>query len=127
MNTIPSSDLTVSGLMLVPVAKTASSICLSVRKCGMIQREVGWLDVHHPCDGHIKTQTHGVLPDSLLAYKELRFLVEELLRWLEIPANETWELRVSAPHNQIGMSNPVNAEGMTDRIETSRRYTLPKT
>jgi hypothetical protein len=126
MKSQPTIALETLGVSLVLVAKTSGSVCLDIRKGNTIQRGLGWLDIHYPCDGHTRAEIRGMVPEELLKPEALRSLVTETFRWLEISANEAWELRLCSPQKQVGMSNPANAEGRADRIDTTRRFRLPK-
>jgi len=106
------------------VTETPGSVCLDIRKGKKMQLVLGWIDIHYPCSGHIHVQIRGMLPERLMSPQNLQVLVSEIFRWLEIPINETWELSVCSALKQVGMSQRVNAEGKTDRIETTKQFLL---
>jgi hypothetical protein len=125
MEPLSTIELDTLGVSIILIAKTSGSVCLEIRRGEKIQRALGWFDIHYPCPGHIRVQIRGMLPDSLLTPKNLLVLVSESFRWLHIPDGETWELSVCSAAKQVGMSNPVNAEGKTDRLDTMRKFALP--
>ena len=122
----PSIDIEDLDVSLVLIAKTSGSVVLDIRKGNKVQFGLGWLNVHHPCDGHICCQIRGMLPDRLLNQDDIRALVTQTLRWLDISTHETWEISVCSPSERLGMAQSINAEGESDRIESTRRYRLPK-
>ncbi len=58
---------------------------------------LGWVDVHHPCYHHIKTQLICSLPAAYHASDKRKAIVDTVLAALGIPADETYEARVFFP------------------------------
>src|SRR5262249_1737678 len=58
---------------------------------GLVFTVVGWADVHHSCDGHIKTQIRVCLPEEYHRWERMKELVDQLFAVLEIPGDETFE------------------------------------
>ena len=86
----------------------------------------GWIDLHFPCQGHIKVRILAALPDELLETAKIRELVPELFRQLKIQQDETYEATFFKPAKIVEFGKSVNREGMTDRIETTRKFRPPK-
>src|SRR5262245_52991506 len=53
---------------------------------------LGWLDVHHPCDGIHRLQLRVGLPDRYVSEESMRDLVPQVLTALGLPAEETFYL-----------------------------------
>lgn len=87
----------------------------------------GWIDVHFPCNDHIKVQIRGALAEKFLEPSCVHKLVPALLEKLGIPHDETYEALFFKPTKGISMGQPVDREGMTDRIQTTRKYKTPGT
>jgi hypothetical protein len=85
----------------------------------------GWVDVHFPCEGHIKVRIRGALPDDYLDASGVQQFVSELLRQLKIQKDETYEATFFKPTKVIEMGKSVNRDGMTDRIEIGRKFVPP--
>jgi hypothetical protein len=85
----------------------------------------GWVDVHFPCEGHIKVRIRGALPNDYLEASKLRQFVSDLLRQLQIQKNETCEATFFKPTKIIEIGKSVNRQGMADRIETERKFIPP--
>ena len=89
--------------------------CISVGPRGVFN-VIGWLDVHHPCHGHIKTNVRVVLPNEYLEWESMRDIVHQVFSALSIPADETYEASFVSPDQQTGIEQATDREGMTDRI-----------
>ncbi len=50
---------------------------------------IGWLDVHHPCEGHHRLQLRVGLPDRYVCWETMRDLVPQILAALGLPADES--------------------------------------
>ena len=93
---------------------TQTSISFVV-KVGLFR---GWVDVHSPCEGHIKTRINGALPDEYLEVPKLRQFLSDFLRQIHFQQGEIYEATFFKASRIVSMGN---AE---DRIETERRFTL---
>ncbi len=76
----------------------------------------GRVDVHHPCEGHIKAQLHVVLPAEYHAFEPMRELVMMVFEALGIPSDETFEAHFVSPEEQTVYENPIDREGLSDRM-----------
>src|SRR5580765_3676013 len=66
---------------------------------GGVFNVVGWVDVHHPCEGHIKARFRVLLPARYHAWAQMRDFVQQMFTALGIPTDETYEAEfVSADH-----------------------------
>ena len=82
----------------------------------------GWVDVHYPCEGHIKAQIRGALPDGFLEGSKVRQFVTDLLRHLRIKEDETYEATFFKPTRVVELGKSKNREVTTDRIEIERKF-----
>lgn len=51
----------------------------------------GWIDVHHPCDGHYKAQLRVSLPVEYHQLETMTEIVRTVFEALDIPADETFQ------------------------------------
>jgi hypothetical protein len=99
--------------------KTASSISFSLERYSKSlcpTRKIGWMDVHYPCQGHIKVQLRISLPNEYHTPKKLGKIVADVLAATGIPADETYEAVLFAGEEPISIVQSMNREGITDRI-----------
>src|SRR5262249_19543274 len=99
--------------------KTASSLSFSLErhsKSLLPVRQIGWIDLHHPCGGHIKLQIRIALPAEYHDPMKLRAMVSAVLAAAEIPPDETYEARLFATSGFMEIQQPVDREGMADRL-----------
>lgn len=99
--------------------KTASSLSLSLERHSQSlcpTRQIGWIDLHHPCVGHIKTQIRISLPTEYHTPEKFEAIVAAIFAAAEIPTDETYEALVFAESSPMLMAQTVNREGITDRI-----------
>jgi hypothetical protein len=92
--------------------KTASSVSFSLERHSKSlcpTRQVGWIDVHYPCQNHIKLQIRISLPAEYHAADKLKTIVAEVFAATQIPADETYEALLFAE------SGPM-LTGVTDGI-----------
>jgi hypothetical protein len=75
----------------------------------------GRMQVHYPCDGHVKAVISVDLPKEHCgdAAKCAR-AVAEILRCLRIPKDETYAISLREPAPSVGVENHVNRQGWTD-------------
>ena len=76
----------------------------------------GRVDVHHPCEGHIKTQLHIVLPPEYNSSERMKEFIAIVFEALDIPSDETYEVLFVSPEQQTGYENATDREGMSDRM-----------
>jgi hypothetical protein len=99
--------------------KSASSVSFSLErhsKSLLPARQIGWIDVHYHCQGHIKLQMRISLPSEYHAPEKLRAIVAAVVAATEVPADETYEALLFAASESMVMEQPLNREGITDRI-----------
>jgi hypothetical protein len=99
--------------------KSASSVSFSLErhsKSLLPTRQIGWIDVHYPCQGHIKLQIRISLPTEYHTAEKLRMIVAAIVTATEVPVDEPYEVLLFAAKEPMGMAQPVNREGITDRI-----------
>jgi hypothetical protein len=118
---VPNLRFSVMGAELVCAYCTQTSASFRL-KAGL---RYGWIDVHFPCEGHIKARILAALPDEFLEVSKIREIVPEILNRLKIQPNETYEATFFKPTHVIELAQPVNREGVTDRIETERKFIPP--
>ena len=120
-------DPTIQGLRF-PIIDTELSYAFSTQASVSFSVKIGgyrgWVDVHFPCDGHIKARVRGFLPDEYLESAKLRVFVSGLLKQLKI-REETYEATFFKATNVIEFGKSVNREAVTDRIETERKFIPP--
>ncbi|WP_164921363.1 hypothetical protein [Rhodopirellula baltica] len=76
----------------------------------------GWIDVHHPCQGHIKARIRALLSDDLMAFESQRETIHAVFDALSIPRDETYEADFLTSDNQQAIHQDVDRDGMSDRI-----------
>jgi hypothetical protein len=76
----------------------------------------GRIDLHHPCEGHIRTQLLVVLPAEYHPFERMREFVGAVFEALGIPPDETFEALVVSPGQQTAYENATDREGMSDRM-----------
>jgi hypothetical protein len=77
---------------------------------------VGWIDAHHPCDGHIKTQLRIRIPAKYHVCDQMKSIIHLLFEALAIPSDETYETAFFYSDLVHGVENATNREGVTDRL-----------
>ena len=83
---------------------------------GGVFNVVGRVDIHHPCEGHIKTQLQVVLPAEYHPFERMQEFVATVFEALGIPSDETFEALFVSPEQQTGYENATDREGMSDRM-----------
>jgi hypothetical protein len=83
---------------------------------GIVFTVIGWLDVHYPCEGHIKAQLRVCLPDRYHQWERMRDLVRQVFDRLGIPADETYEAHFVVASKQTEIEQATDRHGMTDRL-----------
>jgi hypothetical protein len=77
---------------------------------------IGAVQVHHPCDGHIKARIYVQLPKEYRDHHTLDRLRSQAFRALNIPLDETYELEFDSAEDGLKIAQPVNRDGITDRV-----------
>jgi hypothetical protein len=77
----------------------------------------GRVDVHHPCEGHIKAQLLVVLPAEYHGFERMREFVGAIFEALGIPSDETFEALFVGSEQQTAFENATDREGRSDRID----------
>jgi hypothetical protein len=67
----------------------------------------------------------GALPEDYLEPVKIRQIISELLDKLHIEKNETYQGTFFKATNIVEIVRPVSHEGVTDRIEISRKFMPP--
>ena len=100
--------------------KTRGSISFSIGRFSLgncVAGGCGWLDVHCPCDGHIKVQIRLMLPDEYYEQDKFKAIIDSVFEALEIPRDETYEVRGHKyALGGIYDVQPCDREGYSDRM-----------
>lgn len=115
-------SLTIATLIFTYSFSTETSTSFNVAS-GLFR---GWVDVHYPCQSHIKLQIRGALPEEYLTASKIKEVVSTIQKFLEIPTDETFEAVFFKPAKIVQMSKSTDRQGQSDRIDTSRSFNLPK-
>jgi hypothetical protein len=83
---------------------------------GGVFTAVGTLDVHHPCEGHMKAHVRVVLPEKYHTWEQMREAVQQVFAALSIPSDETYEADFVSPSRQTGIEQATNRDGVSDRL-----------
>src|SRR3989339_810027 len=104
MNT---TEATILDIKASPSFRTATSISFSLSRRSKSlcpERQVGWIDVHFPCVGHIKTQVRVLIPEEYLEPAKMATVIKSILAIAGIPEDETYEATFVTPAAVTGMS-----------------------
>jgi hypothetical protein len=77
---------------------------------------IGGIDVHHPCDGHIKTQIRMRIPAEYHYVDRMKALLKSVFELLAIPPDETYEAVFFSTDKIISIEQATDRHGMTDRV-----------
>src|SRR4029079_11451438 len=89
---------TVLDLLASFAFKSSGSVSFDLgTDCGVFKL-VGWVDVHHPCEGHIKARFRVLLPARYHGPEQMRDFVQQMFSALGIPADETYEVEFVSAH-----------------------------
>jgi hypothetical protein len=78
---------------------------------------IGFVDLHYPCEGHIKVHLRvGVPPQHYREASDRLAFVRQLFGALAIPADETYEATFVDATESNAVVQPVDRAGMTDRF-----------
>ena len=83
--------------------------------------QVGWIDVHHPCDHHIKVQIKGSLSQEYIEEDKLETIITSLFDALEIPQDETYEASFACSSGGMSLSRYIDRNGQSDRMVSKKR------
>jgi hypothetical protein len=103
--------------------KSETSISFSVGKPIIIRDKcagslaVGWIDVHHPCDGHVKTQLRIRIPVEYHDFHQEKIIIRTVFEILGIPLDETYEATFFSGDTVRCISQRTNRDGIWDVIE----------
>ena len=103
--------------------KTESSISFSLERHskGLLPtRQIGWIDLHYPCDGHIKVQVRISLPSEYHADDKFRAIVTAIFAAVSVPVDETWDAVLFETRGVMETGQPVNRDGLTDRLSAQQ-------
>lgn len=67
---------------------------------------IGWLDVHHPCDGFHRLQLRVGLPDRYVCWESMRDLVPQVIAALGLSADESYHVHLAGLSQQTSMEWP---------------------
>ena len=77
---------------------------------------IGHVDVHYPCEGHIKAQVRFLLPLEYQDDDRMVRLVEQLFADLEIPGDETFEACFLPYGQTASLVQDTDRDGVSDSI-----------
>ena len=117
----PNPPISILDLLAIPDFQTESSASFklerhsnSLNPC----RQIGWIDVHHPCEGHIKAHIKVFLPEEYQQPDTLENIQQAVFKELAIPDDVTWEVEMvgGASGTCMLISQRVDRTGMTDAL-----------
>jgi hypothetical protein len=76
----------------------------------------GFLDVFHPCEGHIKARLRAKVTADLLIHEKQLAIITSAFSALHIPRDETYEADFLVTSDHASIHQTVDRNGMTDRI-----------
>jgi hypothetical protein len=82
---------------------------------GRVFTVIGWLDVHHPCEGCHRLQLRVGLPDQYACWQSMRDLVPQVKAALGLPADESYEIHIGGLSKQTSTKEP-----QTEFVSTTR-------
>lgn len=82
---------------------------------GPVRMVIGWLDAHHPCDGHHRLQLRVGLPDRYVCWVSMRDLVPQVKAALGLPADEPYHLLMAGLSQQMSTEEPQSGFVSTTR------------
>jgi hypothetical protein len=86
---------------------------------GPIRVMIGWLDVHHPCEGNHRLQLRVGLPDRYVCWESMRELVPQVKAALGLPADEPYHVLL------VGLSQQISTEEPQSGFVSSTRWDPP--
>ncbi|MBM80359.1 MAG: hypothetical protein CMJ78_07170 [Planctomycetaceae bacterium] len=85
-------------------------------RCRSVFTVFVWADVHHPCHGHIKTGIRARLSDDLMVFESQHDFIHAIFDALLIPRDETYDASFICADKTEGIQQPVDRDGMPDRL-----------
>lgn len=73
---------------------------------GPVRVVLGWLDIHHPCEGFHRLQLRVGLPDRYVSWESMRGVVLDVLAALHLPADEPYHISLTGLSQQTSMEEP---------------------
>jgi hypothetical protein len=67
---------------------------------------IGWLDVHHPCDGFHPLRLRVGLPDRYVSWESMRDLVPQVVAALRLPADVPYRAHLTGQSEQLLTEEP---------------------
>ena len=104
--------------------KSPSSIGFRLSTKQAAYTVIGEMQVHHPCEGHIKARVYIQLPNEYNDYKKLVPILEATFRELEIPLDETYELFFGNSEDGLIVGQTRNRKGIDNGIGSEIRKKL---
>ena len=83
---------------------------------GTVFNVIGWVEVHYPCEGHIKARFRVLLPSRDHVWGQMRDFVQQMFFALGIPADETYEAEFVSADQKARIEQATDRNGMTDRV-----------
>lgn len=114
MNTTNILDMTASlafqstSSMSFSLSRQSESLCPA--------RQLGWIDIHFPCEGHIKAQIRVVIPKEYHMPVKMAAITKAVMVIAGIPEDETYEATFVDAAAITVLSQPTNRQGITNRI-----------
>jgi hypothetical protein len=75
-------------------------------ECGAVFVEIGWLDVHHPCEGSHPLRLRVGLPDRYVSSESMRDLVPQVKAALGLPADVPYQVDLAGLSQQTFTKEP---------------------
>lgn len=85
-------------------------------EAGSVFIVIGWLDVHHPCDGSHPLRLRVGLPDRYVSWESIRDLVPQVVAALGLPAGVPYHVDLA------GLSQQTSTEGPQSGFVSTRRW-----
>jgi len=76
---------------------------------------IGWLDIHHPCDGLHPLRLRVGLPDRYVSWESMRDLVPQVKAALGLPAEVPYHVDLAGLSQQTFTEEPWNGFASTTR------------
>lgn len=76
---------------------------------------LGWIDVHHPCDGFHPLRVRVGLPDRYVSWESMRDLMPQLIAALGLPENVPYHIDLVGLSQQTCTEKPQSTFASTTR------------
>jgi hypothetical protein len=113
----PKDEFTLLDLTAVVAFRTHSSIAFSLGRWSgsrHVFTHVGWLDVHHPCEGHIKTLMRVHIPTKYHVFEQMKSIIARVFEVLAIPSDETYQADFFHSDKTNEILNHTDRDGLSD-------------